>query len=179
MLKKYFLLIIMLTGMLVSVSSAHSPEAPLNLLASEFFSLMGQEDFDAAARLFHYPPHYAPEKLDTDMRGVRTSLELFSREFGRTSEEHIVDNPEAHYHVTVGGGDASYWKKYPRAAHLAYGVQFRKEGAGYALFSFSYIDDKWEIRSAGYALLMSREGSSEKIQTVLRQMMILLHPASH
>jgi hypothetical protein len=179
MLKKCFWVIVIVTGMLVSVSSAHSPDAPLNLVASEFFSLMAKEDFAAAARLFHYPPSYPPEKLDSDMRAGKTSLELFSREFGTTSEEKIVDNPEAHDHVIVGGGDASYWKKHPRAAHMVYDVQFRKEGAGYAVFSFCYIADKWEIRSAGYALPMSREGSNEKIQSVLRQMMILLHQASH
>jgi hypothetical protein len=178
-IKKCFQVFVLAGWMLASPSFAHSPDAPLNLLASEFFSLMGKADFVSAARLFHYPPHYTPEERDADMRTVQRGLELFSREFGDTSRENIVDKPEAHHHVTVGGGDASYWKNYPSTARLVYDVQFGKEGSGYTVFSFCYIADKWEIRSAGYGLPMSREGSGQKIQSVLRQMIILFHPGSH
>ncbi|MCL5773104.1 MAG: hypothetical protein M1536_01800 [Firmicutes bacterium] len=151
--------------------SQESSEDAIKQIASEYFRLIQNDNFDDAAKLFHYPPEYTKQELANDLRAVSSVLKLFKQEFGQIQAAKISSNPDLYYSIGEEGGNVPYWQKHPTSYELTFEVNFEKEGPGYIVIDFCNINNKLEIRIVNYGLPASRPDSKNRIMDVEQKIM--------
>ncbi|MGA1867043.1 MAG: hypothetical protein ACMUJM_00700 [bacterium] len=170
-----FSLVLLLFGIVTYRCRGHTQENILTEIASEYFKLIKNKNVNGASKLFHYPTDHTEQEIIKDMNVIGRSLQIFINEFGAVLRADLVETRDIFYHVSIGGGDLSYWKKHPNSINLTYKVKFKKAGQGYIDIMFCNINNKWDIRQVSYGLPQSRPDSKEYILDITQKIFQLIH----
>lgn len=158
-----------------SVAEQNTDEV-LQSLASRFFENIRKSDFDAAAKLFHYPPNYSSDKQFGNMDGVSSLLEIVTDEFGIPKKYTVNRDTVKYYEFIMGGGDIPYWQQYPDYLKILYEVHFSKEGKGYIAMQFCNILNRWEIRAISYGTSAEGPGAESRFEKITKRILKRMEP---
>ena len=167
----FFLIILLLV---TSKAFGEQDTYQLEKISNMFFTNIQNKNFNKVSQIFHFPPNYSNQELEKDRNSVIKGLKYFDYEFGTISSYKKAETAKFFLEANIGGGDIPYWKEHPQFAKMVYEVKFSKENEGFIVFYFCRISDKYEIRSVGYALPMSRADTKERVREIFNGFMELI-----
>ncbi|MCI5138738.1 MAG: hypothetical protein D3922_10065 [Candidatus Electrothrix sp. AR1] len=150
-----------------------SDQIEISTLINDFFYHISEKDFIGASKLFHYPPSYAEEKINKDVKDVSIFLEALAYSFGQISEPTIYKGNSKIVSLQIGGGDIPYWKNNPEYLRIVFSVNFSKYGNGYVTLTICNLANKYEIREAKYGLDASVKNSTKLLQEAAGHIQLL------
>ena len=109
LLLKLFIIIVVLSSacFLNAEDDNYGPQS----IAGEFLKQMQANNFDQAAKLFHYPDSYPAKKKESEFRSVRDFLKRHKDQLGNITELLKTIPKEDYIGSGVSGAEIDYWSK--------------------------------------------------------------------
>jgi hypothetical protein len=173
MMKRLFFVLVVSLLFVLPANAATINFNQLQAMLVTCMKLIQTEDFEGAAMMYHYPPNYTEEELDTDIKAVTESLRIFSEEFGKFGPIKSLEEPKLYVNIHASGGTHVYWDKQRQAMKIELETEFENYGPGFLIFQVVDIVGTLEIKAIAYGLPVSGE-SVARIKKVGDRMMPLM-----
>jgi len=140
-----------------------------------------QNNFDEAAKLFHYPPSYTAEELSSERASVAGFLRTLFGEIGDIATISRVPPPAGRF-LTLGesSGDLPYWSSHPelsKTENVTYRAEVKRDGEVYLVVSFIRPMFAWEVRTITFQLAAARPGAAERMAELTRKLAPAVKPS--
>ena len=180
MVPRYAIAATLLVAPLLACSFAYADNSTSSR-GDQLVAELRQNNFDEAAKLFHYPPSYTADELSSERASVAGFLRTLFAEVGDIATISRVPPPPGRF-LTLGesAGDLPYWSSHPelsKTENVTYRAEVKRDGEVYLVVSFIRPMFAWEVRTITFELSASRPGAAERMAELARKLAPAVKPS--